>query len=162
MSKKSRTQLNLEDSDLIFTFKYCSLDVECNPDIYDDVQILKIKQIVRELSKEIVIDKTYVKYEGTKFEKTFITKHGWKDFCKILIDTRWGNKCTKYQNQVILEAYKMFIKCYIAQCLIDFGYDIDAITLDLTENSRFMSIVERDTIHAWKDYPGKWQTWSNK
>ena len=145
--------------DLIFTFKYCCMDVVCDEDMYDKEQIKEIKRIVAHLSKEIMIDKSYVSYEGTKFEKTFIREEGWNELCKLVYKTRWGNRCTKTQNLVILEAYKAFIEYYLYQCLTDLGWDCDGINIDMAPDTKFMSEVEVDEIKAWEKYPGKWQTW---
>lgn len=159
MARRKKAPTTSENYDLIYTFKYCCMNVECDEEMYDSKQIDKIRWSVKQLSREIVIDKTYVSYEGTKFEKTFITEKGWKELCALVYCTRWGNKCTRYENVVILEAYKLFITYYLYQCLIDLGWDCGGISIEMAPDTKFMSEVEVDEIHAWKDYPGKWQTW---
>jgi len=135
--------------------------VECDDDVISPDDIEKIKQTVKLLSKKIVIDKSYVSFPENKHEKTFIVESAWKKLCKMVIKSHFSSRSSTDDTATILEYYKQLINFYLYQCLDDLGYDIEGIYIEMAERSKFMSEIEPDTIHAWKDYPGKWQTWKD-
>lgn len=145
--------------DWIFIFKYAVMDVSCDPEMYNENDQKKIQQIVRQLCKEIWIDKTYVDFEENKHEKIFMLEKGWNKLCKLVTATYDQKSLTRAQNDELLEAYKLMIICYLNMCLTDLGYDISGICIQMQEGCRFMSEVQLDTMQAWQNYPGRWQTW---
>lgn len=157
--RRKKTITAPKDSDLIFVFERCAMCVSCNEEVFSPEEIEYIKWCVTRLSQHIEIDKSYVEYEGTKFEKTFIAEHGWNDLCQMVLKINSRRKTTEYEKAVILESYKFFITCYIYQCLDDLGINIDAVYIEMKADSKFRAEVRIDDIKAWKRYPGKWQTW---
>ena len=145
--------------DLIYTFRYCKVDVEFEENTFDEKAKEKIRYAIKQLSKHIVIDKTYVDFAGTKFEKTFIREEGWNNLNSLVMKTKYGKICSNATYQSLLLAYSTLIVSYLYSCLVDLGYDISSITLNMTPETTFMIEAEVDTIHAWKDYFGKWQIW---
>ena len=79
--RRKKTITAPKDSDLIFVFERCAMHVSCNEEVFSAEEIEYIKWCVTRLSQHIEIDKSYVEYEGTKFEKTFIAEHSWNDLC---------------------------------------------------------------------------------
>lgn len=61
------------------------------------------------LSREIVIDKTYVDYKGTKYEKTFMYEDGWNSLCELVMKTKFGKKATRDEDARLRESYKAMI-----------------------------------------------------
>lgn len=152
MAKKSETR------DLIFTFKYAKVEVDVDPDVYSDEDLVLIQQQVDMLSKEINVDKTYVDYKGTKYEKTFMYEDGWKQLCKLAEKTKYGKNATKAQNEKLADSYRAMIIQYVFLALEDLGYDTSAICLRIVPKTSFMVEIYADNIKH-DNYPGKWQTW---
>lgn len=144
-------------NDMIFTFKYAS------PVVMPDLRALskdeaeKIEQAIKFASKEICIDKTYVDFIGTKYDKTFITEDGWKGLCEILDLTDFGKDVDKKLNDAINESYREMIVQYLYLFIADLGYDPAKVVIDMPKKSKFMTTIQYDT-HV-DTYPGKWQTW---
>jgi len=98
-----------DDNNLMFVFKFACVDVHADPEMYDEEQIDLLIQRVELLSKEIYIDKTYVDYEGTKYEKTFMYEDGWNNLCNLVKKTKYGKKATKDEDDQLRESYKAMI-----------------------------------------------------
>lgn len=141
----------------MLVFKHVEMQCDCNPSEYDEDEANKITYVVSQLTREISIDRTYVDYQGTKYEKTFITEEGWNGLCQLLSDTAYGKKADREDNEALQEMYKLMIVQYVYQCLEDLGYQIEDIHLEVANDARFMvEILEDKTTD---NYPGKWQTW---
>ena len=150
---------NEEYHDMIFSFKGCVVDVEFQDATYDKKEQNEIKIIIKSLSNEFSIDKSYVDFKGSKYEKTFMLEQGWIELCKLADKTNLTSRCTSDDQAQFVICYEMMILCYLYQCLDDLGYNLDAFKLILKGKTRFYTKVELDTIQEWKNYPGKWQTW---
>lgn len=153
----SRSESKVTPKTLCLTFKYVNVNVECNPEAYDDMEFKQIQTIVNQLSKEILIDYSYVQHSNTKYEKTFIAEKGWKTLCSALNKTNFGKLCSKEDNDILSAAYSMLIIQYLYQTLNDLGYDVANIYLEILENSKYMAEIQINT--AVDNYPGKWQAW---
>ena len=145
------------DNNLLFIFKDAKIFVSCNPEIYGKEKEAEIRNVANHLSHEVYIDRTYVDYEGTKYEKTIITEEGWNGLCSLLHVTDFGRKVDDEERQTIQEAYKNIILQYVFQCLEDLGYDISNIHLEILANTSFTASIHRNL--TTDNYPGKWQTW---
>lgn len=148
---------NNKDYNLIFKFSDIKLDLCVNPDIYDNNEFNIIKQIITGASDIILIDKTYVQYNNTKYEKTFITEDGWIMLCKLINQQKLNKKQDKKIQQIINESYKQIIIQYLYQFLDDLCYDISNIDISNVRNGFSSEIC--DNIIKQDLYPGKWQTW---
>lgn len=157
MSKTS----NIIDTDIEITIKYAKVKVHVADELFDENEIKEIEFAVSSFSREIKIDKTYVAFDDSKYEKHFLTEHGWKKLCKLLKKTKFGHKATTEENEIIQTAYYLMIISYIYMCLKDIGYDSDGIYLEIPEKSIYMVEVYKDTYNEYSRYPGKWQTWNS-
>jgi len=65
------------DIDLQITIRYAKVKVYVDDDIYDKDELKDIEYAVNIFSREILIDKTYVAFEKSKYAKRFLTEKGW-------------------------------------------------------------------------------------
>ena len=158
-TRKSSKQPEQDYIDMIFSFKDCNVDVQFLDDTYDEDEQKEIRDVVKHLSHEFSIDKSYVDYKDTKYEKTFMKEQGWIELCKLADKTNLTTRCSKDDSMQLMICYELMILCYLYQCLGDLDYDLDSIKLSMKVKSYFMSKVQIDTVQEWKYYPGKWQTW---
>lgn len=156
MAKKRKTSKNIV-KDLLLIFKYAKIYVDANPAVFDKQQQLMIRSIANQSAKEVYIDKTYVSYKDTKYEKTFISEEGWNELSELIRATNYGKNATNDQNQLMQDSYKAILVQYVYQFLDDLGYDISNIFIDILENTKFM--VQIYESEQSDNYPGKWQTW---
>lgn len=160
MTKTKLTKCRQSDNvDLIYTFKYICMDVHVN-NSYSNEEQLEIKHKVKEICKEICIDKSYVEFSENKHEDVFMLEDGWNELCKLVLQTKCGKNATKQQNMIMQEAFTLMILCYVYLFLENLGYDNNDIILELAPTGKFMVEYEIDNIKEWKHYPGKWQTWN--
>lgn len=153
------TKLKQSDNvDLVFTFKYVCMACHVNDALPEEEQ-QQIKSAVKEICKEIWIDKSYVEFKENKHEDVFMLENGWNELCQLVIQTKCGKNATKQQNAIMQEAFSLMILCYVYLFLENLGHDTDDIVLELTPNGRYMVEYEVDKVQEWKYYPGKWQTW---
>ena len=82
------------NTDLEIKISYANVKAHIYDEFFNDDEINEIQEAVAVFSREICIDKTYVAYKGTKYEKTFITEKGWKQLCKLLYCTNFGKAAT--------------------------------------------------------------------
>lgn len=157
--KTKKVQEKPIDLNLRFEIHYADIDVEVDHEMYSDEEFEKIKNIVSICSKHICIDKTYVDLEDSPYEKVFLTEKGWKHMCKLMAKTDFGKKCTKKQNEELLENYSLMSLCYMYLVLEDYGYDCAGIYLEHKNQSKFMVQILEDNLSD--NYTGKWQSWSS-
>lgn len=159
---KRKTKQNLDDEqiDLIFIFKKMDVKCICDPDVYSHNEAVKLQEIVKLLSNEIIIDKSYVDFPENKHQKTFIHQEAWDSICALALVEHYlkAPKVSKSQKALLRDSYQLMAICYIEQCLEDAGYDTAAICLTLNEGSTYKYEIRIDTTHAWQDYKGPWQT----
>ncbi len=144
---------------LLFIIRHAVLDVEVNPDVYNDDDKTQIHMIANEMANNIYVDKSYVQFKGNKHEDTFMLEEGWKQFCKLAIDTNFNKNWTIQKDRLLFETYQVLIVAYIEEILKKYGYDCEHIQLEVAEGSSFEVEVYFDHVQDWKHYPGKWQTW---
>ena len=157
MAKKTKEAFKKDH--IIIVFKYVNVNVDCNPDDFDEEASERVKEIVDHFSTEIWIDRTQVDYPGTKYKKTFITEDGWSVITDLLQKTKYGKKASKEDNEILHEIYRSMAIQYLFQCLEDFDYNIENICLEIPESNQF--IVEIHEDNYVDNYPGEWQTWEN-
>lgn len=147
------------DGEFVYAFKYVCVDCSLNPEVYDDGDRKKAFEILKELSGEIWIDKTYVDFKGTRFEKTFLQEDGWNALKNLVVDTKFGKKCTKAQRAMMDKAYRQMIPGYLEMVFRDIGWDVDNMAFEVADRTGFQVEYHKDVAEEWKRYPGKWQTW---
>lgn len=156
--KKKNKESNTAPKDLVFVFRYVNFIVDFDDDVVSKEMQEEISSIVSQASNEIWIDKTYVDFKDTNYEKTFITEKGWNNLCRYLHNTEYGKKADNETHAYIQEAYALMIVCYMYQFLEDLGYDQEGIFLKIKDGTMFMIQIFIDKFFQQK-YPGKWQTW---
>ena len=146
LTKSSKTKRNIN---LIYTLKCGKMSVEVNPLSYSEEDIQKIKDIVDTLSKEIVIDKTYVKFKGNHFKDAFIVEDKWYKFNNLVIDSDFGRKSGKMVNDVICETLMAIALTYLYDCISKYGYDESEIEIGFIPKYKFRAEYEEDTRTNW-------------
>lgn len=147
------------NGEIVYVFKDVHADFDMNPNVYGEKDAKKIMEILDSLTKEIWIDKTYVDFKGTKFEKTFMYKEGWDALRELVLDTDYGKRCTKYQRETIDGAYKEMLIEYIRMVFDDIGWNVENLAFFIDDKTPFKVEYYPDVAEEWKRYPGKWQTW---
>ena len=147
------------NGEIVYAFKDVCADFDMNPSVYGEKDAKKIAEILDSLTKEIWIDKTYVDFKGTKFEKTFMYEEGWDALRELVLDTDYGKRCTKYQRETIDGAYREMLIEYIRMVFDDMGWDVENLAFSIDDKTPFKVEYYPDVAEEWKRYPGKWQTW---
>ena len=129
-----------------------------NEGVNDEKLKEKVLLATKALSKEISIDKTYVDFPGSKYEKFLISEEDWKELCSLVVETQFGKKASKKQHERLVELYADLIIGYMILALDDLGLYDQGIFVYLEDSSKFMVEFHKNTIKNDK-YPGKWQTW---
>jgi len=145
--------------DLVITFKHVCLDCTVDEEDYTEEEFDKLKTLVKGLSREICLDRSYVTCAGNKHRDTYIKEQGWKELCKTIIDSKYGQMFDREEREMFNEACRVLIVGYMYSVLEKYGYDGHTIMLSFEENTRFTAEYEIDTYHEWKSYPGPWQDW---
>lgn len=127
---------------------------------FEEKEQNEILDFIKQMSKEMHIDSSYVDKKGTKFKSTFMLEEGWQSLNDVIFDS----KCCKYlhpsSQETIADAFCMMGKCYMYECLA-LKYDFPHIQLEVDPKCKFEVAFLKDTTNAWKQYKGKWQTWKD-
>ena len=108
--RRRRTKDTEEVPDYIIEFKDCKFDVQFNEQsIYDEDEQDDIIQMIDTIGNSITIDKSYVEYKGTKFQKNFMREEGWNQLCALLKKTNLGLNASKYEKNELLICYTLMI-----------------------------------------------------
>lgn len=133
---KKEMEIILHDS------RFC---IEVNPEVHDDFDYKKIRDLVRGLGKNIYIDKTYVCYEGTRWKDAFINEENWYMLLELIRKTDYGNNCTERELREINECLMAIGLTYMYKLLEKYGYKpenielsyiVDSFTAEYIESSR--------------------------
>ena len=146
--------------DLVIHLKSDGLQCSLDSSLHSPEEAEKIKRIVESVSRDVVIDKSYVKFDGNKHEKTFLLESGWNALCETICDV-FDGRCKKsvLNDPIIMDAYKQMLVLYTSQVLEDFGIKAQDIVVYMKPKSKLKAEFFEDSSQAWRDYPGKWQTW---
>lgn len=142
---------------LVFVFKNASVTCNLNQEVFSKEDAVKIREILKTVTNEIYIDRTYVSFPGSKFKKTFLQETGWNALCETLVETNFGKNATATEKAVWLEAYKMMIAAYIKQIFEDLNYDVDNMEFKVVADSKLSVRYYKDQAKEWKKYKGTWQ-----
>jgi len=156
-----RKTANAWKGEIVYVFRHVCVDCSLNPDVYGEDEKQKALLILRELTKEIWIDKTYVEFKGTKFEKTFLLEEGWNALRDLVVDTDFGQKCTKRQRGMMDRTFRSMLPGYFEMMFADLGWDVDNMDFEIADDTPLDVEYMKDTAEEWKRYPGKWQAWEN-
>ena len=159
MRRKRQSAKSIQPRDYVFEFKHVKFKVSFEQGVYSDEEAKEIENLIEEIGDHIYIDKSYVDYKGTKYEKNFMREQGWNELCELVTKTNFGLNATKLENQTLLFCFTMMIQCYVYLFLDDLDIDINNVYLEVADNTRFLSHIVIDKTNSWEKYPGKWQTW---
>lgn len=104
-ARRSSNKLDINSFEPLVVFRDVDMEIVINHDAFTKEQADEILDIVNIASKNIYIDKSYVAYEGTKYEKVFFKEDGWNEFKLLLLKTTYGSKCTKNQKSELSTVY---------------------------------------------------------
>lgn len=117
--------------------------------IYTKDECNEIKNIVKKLSKHIYIDKTYVKFRGSRWKDAFIKEKSWNKLCNVIIDTNMTQNTSPYEERFITESLVAISISYMYSLLCKYNYDINYICLDVKNNSKFKVSYMIDKRQKW-------------
>lgn len=144
----TKTKDGKEHDDLVVTIDGMKFKVDVNPDVYSTTEKEKICNIVDHMSKRIVIDKTYVSYEGSRWKNAFLVEDKWYELLDLIKKTEYGKKASAEEMEEITQSLMVIGMVYIYQVLACFGYDNDEIKVDpLSEE--FDSYYDVDNRKDW-------------
>lgn len=108
------------------------------------------------MSKQIWIDKTYVRFEGTRYRNTFLREEGWNDLQEYI----WSKKRSNVTRHLVLRrAFEQMIAVYMDHVATLLGYDPSRIEFSVDPESDIKLQLVKDTAKEWLTYPGPWQDW---
>lgn len=156
----ARRKKSTEDfRDIVIVFKDVCMHCDISPWMYSEKDRESILYALQTASKEIHIDRTYVEFEGSKFEKTFMYEEGWDSLCRMLADNGYGKRATAEEKRIMEAAYRMMIECYMEFFFKDIGYDVSGMKFEVKKGTSFSVEYYPDKAKEWKTYPGAWQKW---
>ena len=146
--KPSKTDGKSPYSDLIVSIRGIEFDIKIDESIYDEAAQEDIRHIVRHMSKEIWIDKTYVDFKGTRWPDAYMVEEKWNEFMKLVWDTNFGRNATDREESEITQCLVVMSATYLYLVLKNFDYDIDYIDLEF-KPCDFYSKYDIDTRKEW-------------
>lgn len=142
MNNKTHSHQNI-----ILHISHLNCDAVIDKMIYSKKEIKQIKFLLKNLSKDIWIDKTYVKFRKTRWKDAFIKESYWNKFCELVIKTNIGEYGSEYEDRYITELTCSIIDTYIYIMLCKYGYDINYINIFF--KSKFLVEYEIDKRTKW-------------
>jgi len=127
---------------------------------FEEKEQKEITDFIDQMSREMHIDSSYVDRKGTKFKSTFMIDDGWKQLNEVMFDSKFCQYLHPKSQETIIDAFCMMGKCYMYECLALY-YDFQHIAIEVDPKQDFEVAFLKDQSHAWKSYPGKWQTWKD-
>lgn len=148
-----------EYKEIVYAFKDVKVECSLNPAVYGPDDREKALGILKQISKEVWIDKTYVDFKGTRFEKTFLTEAGWNALRELVEDTGYGRRCSPEQKKLLDDTFRAMLPGYFEMMFDDIGWNSDDMAFEIPEGTEFTVEYYPDTAEEWRRYPGRWQTW---
>lgn len=145
--------------DLIFKFSKINFSISFNNEVFSKKDQKRLKSLILNTIDEIWIDRSYVDYNGTKYENTFILEDGWNTVCTLAIKHMYLKTATIDEIEMLYESFAIIICCYVYQLLSDAQFDIENIYIDIKHKSKFLVEIAYDKDKPYLHYKGKWQTW---
>lgn len=127
---------------------------------YDEDDQKSILELIDVMSEEMYIDSSYVDKKDSKYKSSFMLDDGWTSLCDVVNDSKFCKYLHPKSQETLVDAFCMMGKCYMYECM-SLYYDVQHIQLEVDPEHDFEVVFLKDTTHAWKHYPGKWQTWKD-
>ena len=156
--KRGKARKNGWDGELVYVFLNAPVKCRFDRKSFSDEQAERALAEAESLSRKIWIDKTYVDFAGTKFEKTFLSEEGWNALRNLIKDTDYGNTADSAQRLALENCFRGMAVEYVRQAMQELGWDVDAMEI-YAEDDDFDVEYYPDVAEEWRRYPGKWQTW---
>lgn len=137
-----------ERHELIICIKNSRISIEVNPEVYDDYDFKEIRRIVKGMSREIWIDKTYVAYKGSRWENAFIVEKNWYKLTQLIWETELGKNVTADEKEEIDQSIMVIGLTYLYQVLESYGYECEHIDLSY--------IIDSFTVEYQEDHRTSW------
>lgn len=151
--------LKLPKPNLILKISNLHFDVSaCDDEEYQLSQdeLKHITNIVNHLSKNIFIDKTYVKFEGNRWKDAYIVEDKWYELIKIIVGSnlgrnKYGKISAKECSGVILESVILLSIEYMYRTLANMGFDTDLFVIDIKQHKHNFGVeYEFDSRDDWR------------
>jgi hypothetical protein len=123
-------------------------DIDINEEAYDQDKRREIREFVREMSKEIWIDKTYVDFKGTRWSDAFMVEEKWYEFVDLIWKTGFGKHADDEQLYEISHCLIIMASTLMYIELRKYGYDLDNIDLNVCSTD-FRSKYTIDERTSW-------------
>jgi hypothetical protein len=138
-----------KNKNLLIDIDNIKITTDIDDYIYTKDECDEIKNIVKKLSKHIYIDKTYVKFKGSRWKDAFIKEKSWNKLCNVIIDTNMTQNASPYEERFITESLVTISISYMYSLLCKYNYDINYICLDVKNNSKFKVSYMIDKRQKW-------------
>ena len=142
-----------------FEFEFSNVQFACSlsPVMYESEDAADAMAVLDALGDEgFSVDKTFVRFKGTRFEKTFMREDGWNALRELVSETRENR--TPAREVIYDMAFRKIMVGYAYMMFQEMGWDTSGIELSVKSGDYDVE-CRPDTYEEWKRYPGKWQTW---
>jgi len=143
-----RKMLKSKKPNMLINITGLRFDVEVNSEVYSEEDCDRLSEIINHMAKDIWIDRTYVNYSGNRFKDSFIREDAWYDFIHLCVSSDFGRKNKKKHN-AIMEAIIAISTAYILGIVKKFGYNLEDVNFELTEDSKFNVSYFVDNRKNW-------------
>lgn len=150
---------SINSFELMFIFKNVKFNVGFEDGFFDNDEKDEIRNIVKSLSDNIVVDKTYVDCCENLRKSVFMIEDGWNSLHDMLIDTEYGKYLHPNSHLLLVDAFSTIARCYMYECISAYTDKCSHISITIDNKQDFDVIICKDKSNEWKKYPGKWQDW---
>ena len=112
------------NGELVYVFRNVPVKCEFDGSRFSDARIEQALLEVESLSREICIDKTYVDFKGTRFEKTFLNESGWDALKDLVRETHYGLTASETVKEVMNETFGRMALEYVKMALRELGWNV--------------------------------------
>jgi hypothetical protein len=145
----NKKQSKPHKNNLIIQVSNLKFDVNISNFIYSPDEIKDIRRIVRKMSRNIWLDRTYVHFRKTRWRDAYIKEKSWDTLCDLIVHTDFGENGSFYEDRAIMEAIIVLSLTYMYSILCKYGYDVQYIELNVKEDSKFKISYELDERTSW-------------
>ena len=144
MPKRKKRPPVSEDTTVLLWISCSKIDVEVNTAVCSDEDAAAIRAIVDGMKESIYIDRTYVVTKGNPRRDAFIVEDRWYKFCRLIIETDFGNNSGRKINDFILGVLQTLAEVYLYQVVELYGYSPEVFELYFPEDCEILSDYEID------------------
>lgn len=145
-----RRYLKSDNPTLKLTIQNFKCDVEVNPEVYDEDDKKRLKNIINRMSKTIWLDKTYVCFKGNRWKDAFIVEDKWYEFIKLIIKTDFGRTGSIEDTDTITEAIAALVLGYLYGVASKYDFSIEDIEITPKKKVKFIAEYEEDKRTDWR------------